>query len=204
MRNLFISMVLFFIPLVSAAFETGGVIYNSTVEAEKVIALGIRPEGQMGAPWPHNIAVNASYTGIAYKFDGSAAAGGSSGWRDATTPGCLCEGWGAGGLDRDGNQFSGRANEAKGGVNNLEVKSFVTEETSLVSTVWIDDTDEGPTLEVIHRFGPAAKVPGVLFQALVTITNIGGSTVQDVRYNRTMDWDIPPSEFDERVSIIGG
>ena len=78
MRNLFISIVLFFTPMLSAAFETGGVIYNSTVEDEKVIALGIRPEGQMGAPGPHNIAVNASYTGIAYNFDGSAAAGGKS------------------------------------------------------------------------------------------------------------------------------
>ena len=89
MRNLFIlvSVALFFIPLASADFKTGGVIYNSTVEAEQVIALGIRPEGQMGAPRPHNIAVNASDTGIAYKFDGSAAAGGVSGWRDATTPG---------------------------------------------------------------------------------------------------------------------
>lgn len=205
MRNLFIlvSAALFFIPLASADFKTGGVIFNSTSEEDQIIALGIRPEGHMGAPRPHNVAVNASTTGIAYKFDGSATQGGITGWRDATTPGCLCEGWGAGGLDADGNQFSGRADEAKGGVNNLEVKSFVTEETSLVSTVWIDDSDEGPTLEVIHRFGPAAKVPGVLFQALVTITNIGGSTVQDVRYNRTMDWDIPPTEFSERVSIIG-
>ena len=91
MRNLFIlvSAALFFIPLASADFKTGGVIFNSTSEEDQTIALGIRPEGHMGAPWPHNVAVNASTTGIAYKFDGSATQGGITGWRDATTPGCF-------------------------------------------------------------------------------------------------------------------
>ena len=63
-----------------------------------------------------NIATNASYTGIAYKMSGA--------WKDATTPGCLCEGWGAGGKDQFGRQFHGEADEATvypGGVNNLEV-----------------------------------------------------------------------------------
>ena len=183
-------------------FEESGIIYNSTVAGEQQIALGIRKEGQMGA-YSGNIARNARSTGIAYKFDGSRSQGYKSGWFDATTPGCLCEGWGAGFVDRFGRGRHGRANQAVGGVYNLEVKSFVTEETSITSTVWIKDSKGEPVLEVIHRFGPAENVPGALFQALVTMTNISANTLTDVRYNRTMDWDIHPTEFRERVTIKG-
>jgi hypothetical protein len=195
-------ILLFLIPIKVFGFEESGIIYNSTVASEQKIALGIRKEGQMGAYNP-NIARNARYTGIAYKFDGSRSQGYRSGWYDATTPGCLCEGWGAGFVDRSGRRTHGRANQAVGRVSNIEVKSFVTEETSITSTVWIKDSSGRPVLEVTHRFGPAAKVPGALFQALVTMTNISGETLRDVRYNRTMDWDIPPTEFRERVTIKG-
>ena len=91
-----LSTILFLlIPIGVLGFEESGIIYNSTVASEQKIALGIRKEGQMGAYSP-NIARNARYTGIAYKFDGSRSQGYKSGWYDATTPGCLCEGWGAG------------------------------------------------------------------------------------------------------------
>ena len=86
-------------PIGVLGFEESAIIYNSTTVAEQQIALGIRKEGQMGAQ-TGNIAVNASYTGIAFKFDGSYSQDYKSGWRDATTPGCLCEGWGAGFIDR--------------------------------------------------------------------------------------------------------
>ena len=198
-----LSTILFLlIPIGALGFEESGIIYNSTVASEQKIALGIRKEGQMGAYNP-NIARNARYTGIAYKFDGSRSQGYKSGWYDATTPGCLCEGWGAGFVDRSGRRTYGRANQAVGGVSNIEVKSFVTEETSITSTVWIKDSTGQPVLEVTHRFGPAANVPGALFQALVTMTNISGNTLTDVRYNRTMDWDVHPTEFNERVTIKG-
>ena len=189
-------------PIGVLGFEESAIIYNSTTVAEQQIALGIRKEGQMGAQ-TGNIAVNAGYTGIAFKFDGSYSQDYKSGWRDATTPGCLCEGWGAGFIDRVGMQSHGRANQSVGGVHNIEVKSFVSDETSITSTVWIKDSVGQAVLEVTHRFGPAAKVPGALFQALVTMTNISGDTLKDVRYNRTLDWDIPPTEFNEYVSIKG-
>ena len=189
-------------PIGVLGFEESAIIYNSTTVAEQQIALGIRKEGQMGAQ-RGNIAVNAGYTGIAFKFDGSYSQDYKSGWRDATTPGCLCEGWGAGFIDRVGMRSHGRANQSVGGVHNIEVKSFVSDETSITSTVWIKDSVGQAVLEVTHRFGPAAKVPGALFQALVTMTNISGDTLKDVRYNRTLDWDIPPTEFNEYVSIKG-
>ena len=195
-------MMFLLTPIGVIGFEESAIIYNSTTVEEQQIALGIRKEGQMGARLG-NIAENASDTGIAYKFDGSYSQGYKSGWQDATTPGCLCEGWGAGFVDRVGRQSHGRANESKGGVQNIEVKSFVSDETSITSTVWIKDSVGQPVLEVTHRFGPAAKVPGALFQALVTMTNISGDSLQDVRYNRTMDWDVPPTEFNEYVTIKG-
>ena len=195
-------MMFLLTPIGVIGFEESAIIYNSTTVEEQQIALGIRKEGQMGAR-SGNIAENASDTGIAYKFDGSYSQGYKSGWQDATTPGCLCEGWGAGFVDRVGRQSHGRANESKGGVQNIEVKSFVSDETSITSTVWIKDSVGQPVLEVTHRFGPAAKVPGALFQALVTMTNISGDSLQDVRYNRTMDWDVPPTEFNEYVTIKG-
>ena len=196
------TLLFLLIPFGVFGFEESGIIYNSTVASEQKIALGIRKEGQMGAYNP-NIARNARYTGIAYKFDGSRSQGYKSGWYDATTPGCLCEGWGAGFVDRTGRRTYGRANQAVGRVSNIEVKSFVTEATSITSTVWIKDSSGKPVLEVTHRFGPAANVPGALFQALVTMTNISGDTLRDVRYNRTMDWDVHPTEFNERVTIKG-
>ncbi len=195
-------MMFLLTPIGVIGFEESAIIYNSTTVEEQQIALGIRKEGQMGSR-SGNIAENASDTGIAYKFDGSYSQGYKSGWQDATTPGCLCEGWGAGFVDRVGRQSHGRANESKGGVQNIEVKSFVSDETSITSTVWIKDSLDQTVLEVTHRFGPAAKVPGALFQALVTMTNISGDSLQDVRYNRTMDWDVPPTEFNEYVTIKG-
>jgi len=201
-KKLYTLFLFLLMPIGGQGFEESAIIYNSTVAAEQKIALGIRKEGQMGAR-KNNIARNASYTGIAYKFDGSRSQGSVSGWNDATTPGCLCEGWGAGFVDRVGRRSHGRANQSVGRVSNIEVKSFVSDATSITSTVWIKDSVGQPVLEVTHRFGPAAKVPGALFQALVTMTNISGETLQDVRYNRTMDWDIPLSEFSERVTIEG-
>jgi hypothetical protein len=37
----------------------------------------------------------------------------------------------------------------------------------------------------------------------VTIHNGTGATVSDVRYGRAMDWDVPPTEFDEYVTVAG-
>ena len=90
-------------PIGVLGFEESAIIYNSTTAAEQQIALGIRKEGQMGAS-SGRIAENAYNIGIAFKFDGSSSQGSVSGWRDATTPGCLCEGWGAGFIDRVGRQ----------------------------------------------------------------------------------------------------
>ncbi|HEX2854151.1 MAG TPA: PEP-CTERM sorting domain-containing protein [Opitutaceae bacterium] len=116
--------------------------------------------------------------------------------RDSTSPGCLCEGWGV-----SGSGVSGYANiSTDGGVNNLTVDSFTSTATTATSTVHVGTL---PDLVVTQAYAPAAEAPDVLFRDLVTITNTGAVAITDVRYVRVMDWDVPPTEFAEFVTIAG-
>ena len=58
----------------------------------------------------------------------------------------------------------------------------------------------GGALRVRHRFHPSSRPE--LYQLDVTIENIGDS-LADVVYRRAMDWDVPPTEFSEYVTIQG-
>ena len=104
----FLPLLLLLLSANIFGFEESGIIYNSTDVSEQKIALGIRKEGHMGSSTP-NITRNSDWTGIAYKFDGSRSQGYLNGWFDATAPGCMCEGWGAGFLDRRGREAYGYA-----------------------------------------------------------------------------------------------
>lgn len=172
----------------SGAAQAGTVIYNTGDAKTASIALGVNDDGSLNtAP---NITSNARATGLAYKFpDGT--------WRDATAPGCLCEGWGV----SVNNTTSGHANVDDGPPVNLTFGaatgvsgSTVTTTTSLTSL---------PGLTVTHAYAPAPNAPGALFKATVTITNATGADVGDVKYVRVMDWDVPPTEFREYVTIKG-
>ena len=175
------------------------IIYNSTDPTKQTIALGINPEGHLNTTQPFNIVVNSGSTGIARRIGGV--------WRDATSPGCWCEGWGVSGtvVNTDGTTqtVTGYADVSVGGVYNLQVQSFTSDTLSITSTVWIKDASGNAVLEVTHKYGRSAQAPDVLFQGTVTITNISGKTVKDVRYNRSMDWDVPTTEFNEVVSHTG-
>lgn len=169
--------------------QAGTVIYNTGAEATATIALGVNDDGSLNTE--PNITANATATGLAYKFlDGS--------WRDATAPGCLCEGWGVSVNGTD----SGYANvTTDGGPNNLTfgpatgvTGSTVTTTTSLTSL---------SGLTVTHAYSPADNAPGALFKSVVTITNTTGSDLTDVKYVRVMDWDVPLTEFSEFVTIKG-
>ncbi len=165
----------------------GAVIYNTGVAATATIALGVNDQGHLNtAP---NITSNASATGTAYKFpDGT--------WRDATAPGCLCEGWG---VSVNGTT-SGYANVSVDGVVNLTVDSFTNTASTITSAVHLTSL---PGLSVTQAYAPSTNAPTALFVDHVTITNNTGATVTDVKYVRVMDWDVPPTEFDEYVTIKG-
>ncbi|WP_243360746.1 PEP-CTERM sorting domain-containing protein [Fundidesulfovibrio terrae] len=154
------------------------------------IALGVNDQGHLNtSSGVAGLPSNASALGIAYKFpDGS--------YRDATAPGCLCEGWGV----SANNAASGYANVSTDGVQNLTVQSFTSSATNITSVVTLTSL---PDLKVTQAYSPTAAVPNSLFVDHVTIQNTGASALTDVKYVRVMDWDIPPTEFSEFVTIKG-
>jgi hypothetical protein len=94
----------------------------------------------------------------------------------------------------------GWASVDNGGISNVTVQSFTSTATTATSVVHI-----GSDLEVTHVYAPSST-PN-LYRVDVTITNLTGSTLgagdRPIRYQRTMDWDIGPTEFNEFVTIQG-
>ncbi len=56
-------------------------------------------------------------------------------------------------------------------------------------------------LTVDQNYHPSASPS--LYEDTVTITNTTGATVTDLKYVRVMDWDVPPTEFNEFVTLKG-
>ena len=191
-------------------FPAFGIIHNSTTTASQTIALGVNPAGHLNTPTSSGTVANNANTlnssppgsvGTAYKWGGGRPLSGvgtnyPAGWYDGTSPGSKWEGWGASGVIPVSNKvITGYASVDAGGISsNITVKSFVVDSTSIKSTVWISDPADPtktPLLEVTHIYGPTSGPTNPnLFQALVTITNISGGTLTDVRYRRIMDWDM--------------
>jgi hypothetical protein len=126
-----------------------------------------------------------------------------NGLGDATSPGCLCEGWGvAATLNAGaGTRVSGFASGSivNGGIGGLTGGSFGSTDSTATSQVTLTDADDN--ISVTHSFGPSLA-EGV-FQVSVSIRNNTGSAIDDLVYRRAMDWDIPPTEFREFVTHGG-
>ena len=58
----------------------------------------------------------------------------------------------------------------------------------------------GYELRVVHDYHPSEISPN-LYEATVTMTNIGSENIADLRYRRVMDWDIEPTPFAEWVTV---
>lgn len=185
--------------------QAAAVIFNTGSAATATVALGVNDAGHLNTVDPTGTVATVGPSdvpgsfGVAYKFpDGS--------WRDATSPGCLCEGWGISATLGGGGSVSGFANiSSDGGVNNLTVDSFTTNAaagtgSTATSVVHLTNT---AGLSITHAYSPATNAPGVLFKDTVTITNNTGAAISDVRFVRVMDWDVPPTEFNEIVTIKG-
>jgi hypothetical protein len=115
---------------------------------------------------------------------------------DAISPGCPCEGWGVstnyGGADATSawaNQSSGSGGYSGG--------TFSSTPSQAQSTVNMTDAP----LRITHTYGPSL-VPGV-FQVNVAINNVGTEVAQNLTYRRAMDWDVPPTTFNEYVTHKG-
>jgi type IV pilus assembly protein PilY1 len=180
---------------------SGQAIISST-DGINTVYLGVRLLGELnqtGGPAVNGGAPGA--TGIAYE---NATTGGA---RDATSPGCLCEGWGVSGVTAAAVSHSGFANVSSG-TGNLTSDSFVTDD-AVVSAIPPHGTFATSNVHVTSLPGLTVSqaytidVPGALFKDSVTITNSTGGTLSDVKYVRVMDWDVPFTEFADIVSIVG-
>lgn len=152
-----------------------------------LIFLGVHDEGHLNVDGPEG-QPGLYFVGLRYFRDGTQ-------W-DATAPGCLCEGWGASAADTSGS-FSGSANEYQG-IFNLTPEPIVSDGVSATAVVRV-----GTKLKVTHDYHPSPDTPN-LYEVLVTYENIGTEALTDIRYRRAMDWDIPPTEFSECVTVITG
>lgn len=124
-------------------------------------------------------------------FSGTGLVGPSG---DAITPGCLCEGYGVA-ANGNGNFFS--YNNSSTGVSSANFVAGFTADAGTSTTVFANG------LSVVQTYSSAAG--GVLFRDIVTITNTTGSLMTDVRYARTLDWDVPPGHFsDDFTTVYGG
>jgi uncharacterized repeat protein (TIGR01451 family) len=150
------------------------------------VLLAVNPEGHLNVTDANGSPAGPGDAGLHFIPTGN----------DATSPGCLCEGWGAADA---GSGVSGYANvSSDGGANNMTLESFTTTPSTAVSVVNIQNT-----LRVTHDYHPAAGVPN-LYEATVTIQNVTAGSLSDIRYRRVMDWDIEPTAFSEFVTIEGG
>ncbi|HET7610812.1 MAG TPA: PEP-CTERM sorting domain-containing protein [Rhodanobacteraceae bacterium] len=114
---------------------------------------------------------------------------------DAIIRGCLCEGWGA------------AASGASGYVYGLG-------ETNFSSALLTTTTASGPGLSaqsVVHLSNGlmvtqtySSAADGKLFKVNIVLTNETASTLTDVRYARTLDWDVAPGFFDDNYTTVNG
>jgi len=163
------------------------------------VKLGVGALGQLGAgslPNTSNnttLTPNGGYSGMSHPIYGIYLVSQNA---DGLAPGCYCEGWG---VSANGTTSAYAAND-DGGNSNVTAVSFTSTATTATSVVNVTSL---PALQVTQAYAPASAASGVLFQDTVTLTNNGATTLTDVRYSRTMDWDINPTEFHEYTTIGG-
>jgi type IV pilus assembly protein PilY1 len=178
----------------SPTANAGAIIWNSASNYLGVNDFGhLNFYGVAGDPFTSGTIDQTGAVGLATIFpDGTL--------RDGTSPGCLCEGWGA---SADG--ISGYASVDSGGVVNLGLVGFGTDYVpgAVVGSFATSTTAVGGTDLVVTQAYSVSGVAPVLFENMVTLSNVGAGAMADVRYTRAMDWDISPDEFNELVTIGG-
>jgi hypothetical protein len=165
------------------------------------VAVGIRATGAMGVTGTLPAQEGAPAATYLVGLSAVGLYGATPTWRDATTPGCLCEGFGFSANGIAGYDGNGTANltivDAGGTLSDSGTPANPFDDT--YSTTVALTSLSGVTLTHVYR--PSASPD--LYEVEVTITNSTAATVTDVRYNRTMDWDVPPTEFSENVTLQG-
>lgn len=173
------------------------------IDNGSLVQLGINPEGNLNVPGGTPSFQNGT-TFVGLRFIPTNG--------DATAPGCLCEGWGVANADTSTGEFATFADiSADGGAVNMTVQpgTMVTNATGQIKPESVGSAfrsivrDGSGRVEVTHDYNPSA-ISSNLYEVTVTIDNIGTVAIGDLRYRRVMDWDIPPTTFNEWVKIHVG
>ncbi len=165
---------------------------GATIITHGPIVLGINPEGHLNVASETVSAGLFGTTTVGLRY----LATPDIQW-EALGPGCHCEGWGvADAVTNVEGHASGSA--GLGGISNVTVQEFVANPAAGTARSVVQ---VGGSIEVIHRFRPSSSMH--LFEIEVEIRNISGADLEDVRYTRGLDWDVPPNTFSEHVTIAG-
>lgn len=209
MRRGLAALALLALPLVALVLGLAGTASAAAIISNGTVTLGVNDEGHLNVETGGStlFAAMPSLGGGPVGLMDTAGTPNHTLWvglrrtstqAEATSRGCLCEGWGAG-VSASG--VSGYANIAVGGVTNLTLVSFTSSASTATSVVRIKDSYSADVLEVTHYYHPSASSD--LYQVDVTIKNVSGGALADLRYRRVMDWDIEPTPFNELVTIGG-
>ncbi len=154
--------------------DAGAIIDNGVVQ------IGVADSGNLIVPGGTPASTGVTAVGIRFMANNN----------EGTADGCWCEGWGAYYVDPSG-ATEGHANGAfSGGITG---SALVATANTAVSTAAIG------ALQITHDFHPSAS-PN-LYEATVTVSNSGSSTITGITYRRVMDWDVEPTPFNEYVTI---
>ncbi len=87
-------------------------------------------------------------------------------------------------------------------LGNLNLLSFTATPTTATSVTSVSSL---PDLVVAHHFSPAVSSSmGALYEVQVVLANLSNTnTLTDLRYVRVVDWDVPPAEFSEYITVGG-
>ncbi len=115
---------------------------------------------------------------------------------DAVMPGCLCEGWGAA-ANGVGNWTYGET-----GTNGVVSAQLTTTTATGAGLSAQSVVNLANGLQVTHSYSSAAG--GALFKVSINLLNNSAATLADVRYARTLDWDVTPGYFDFNYTTVYG
>ena len=173
----------------SPAFANGLIVSgNGTTR------IGINDDGSLDAD------TTVGTIGIGYNFTGQGA---RVGFQDALSPGCFCEAWGVSYNGTTG----GQVGRSTGKQNITVLNSSAGTSTNAMAVAPVLSFTSNTVMSglgVTQVFSQGvATATGTLFKNTVTLTNSTGGAITNLRFARAMDWDVPPTEFSEFVTIKG-
>ncbi|WP_235578215.1 PEP-CTERM sorting domain-containing protein [Pseudorhodoferax sp. Leaf267] len=115
---------------------------------------------------------------------------------DAITPGCLCEGWGAA-ANGVGNYTYGAT-----GTSGIMTAALTTLQSSGLGLSAQSIVTLSNGLQVTQTYSAAAG--GTLFKVNVELKNSTTGLLTDVRYARTLDWDVTPGFYESNYTTVYG